>query len=111
MLSIRTIGVSALALVGSAGIALAADLPNYQPPPASQVYNPAPAYNWTGPYLGLTGGYGWGTTDGFKGGAYAGYNFQVNPNWVVGLEGDILGSGQALEQLGFVRARSSRLRL
>ncbi len=94
MLSIRTIGVSALALVGSAGIALAADLPNYQPPPSSQVYNPAPAFDWTGPYVGLTGGYGWGTTDGWLGGAFAGYNFQVNPNWVVGLEGDIVGSGK-----------------
>ena len=95
MLSIRTVGVGALALLGSAGIAGAADLPNYQAPPASQVYNPAPAYNWTGPYLGLTGGYGWGTTSGWKGGGYAGYNFQVNPNWVVGLEGDIMASGQA----------------
>ncbi len=94
MFSIRTIGVSALALVGSAGIALAADLPDYQAPPAAQVYNPTSAYNWTGPYLGLTGGYGWGTTDGWKGGAYGGYNFQVNPNWVVGLEGDFLGSTQ-----------------
>ena len=95
MLSIRTIGVSALALVGSAGMALAADLPNYQPPPASQVYNPAPAYDWTGPYVGLTGGYGWGTSSGWIGGAYAGYNFQVNPNWVVGLEGDIVATGKS----------------
>ena len=95
MLSIRTIGAGALALVGSAGIAFAADLPNYQSPPSSsQMYNPAPAFDWTGPYAGLTGGYGWGTTDGWKGGAFAGYNFQVSPNWVAGIEGDILGSGQ-----------------
>ena len=95
MVSIRTIGVSALALVGSAGIALAADLPNDQAPPASQVYNPAPAFDWTGPYVGLTGGYGWGTSDGWLGGAYAGYNFQVNPNWVVGLEGDVTATGKS----------------
>ncbi len=94
MLSIKTIGVSALALVGSAGLALAADLPNYQSPPSSQVYNPAPAFDWTGPYVGLTGGYGWGTSDGWLGGAFAGYNFQVTPNWVAGIEGDIVGSGK-----------------
>ena len=95
MFSIRILSASALALVGSAGLALAADLPDYQAPPASQVYNPAPAFNWTGPYVGLTGGYGWGSSDGWKGGAYAGYNFQLNPNWVVGVEGDIMGSGQS----------------
>ncbi len=94
MFSIRTIGVSALALVASAGVALAADLPNYQPPPADQVYNPAPAFNWTGPYVGLTGGYGWGTTDGFLGGGLAGYNFQVSPNVVLGVEGDITGTNR-----------------
>ncbi len=97
MLSIRTIGVSALALVGSAGLALAADLPSggYQSPPASQVYNPAPAFDWTGPYVGLTGGYGWGTSSGLLGGGFAGYNFQVNPNVVVGLEGDIVATGKS----------------
>ncbi len=106
MLSIRTIGASALALVGSAGIALAADLPNYQAPPPSQVYNPAPAFDWTGPYLGLTGGYGWGTTDGWLGGGFAGYNFQINPNWVVGLEGDITGTNKASNSWdGSIRGR------
>lgn len=95
MLSIRTIGVSALALVGSAGLALAADLPNYEAPPAAQVYNPAPAFDWTGPYVGLTGGYGWGTSDGFVGGGFAGYNFQVSPNVVVGVEGDVTGTNRS----------------
>lgn len=96
MLSMRTIGVSGLALLASAGVAAAADLPNYQPPPAqSQMYSPAPAFSWTGPYVGITGGYGWGSSSGWKGGAYAGYNFQVDPNWVIGLEGDVLGSSQS----------------
>lgn len=94
MFSIRTIGVAALTFMGSAGVALAADLPDYQAPPASQVYNPAPAFNWTGPYLGLTGGYGWGTSSGFVGGGFGGYNFQLNPNWVVGLEGDIVATNK-----------------
>lgn len=42
--------------------ALAADLPArapYSPPPAVVV----PAYNWTGIYLGVNGGYGWGRQD------------------------------------------------
>ncbi len=90
MSSIRTIGASAAALLAGTGMALAADLPNYQAPPPAQTYNPAPAYDWTGPYIGLMGGYGWGTADGWEGGPYAGYNFQINPNWVVGLEGDFL---------------------
>ena len=95
MLSIRTLGASAIALVAGAAMALAADLPDYQAPPPAQVYNPAPAYDWTGPYLGLTGGYGWGTSTGWLGGVYGGYNFQVDPNWVVGLEGDVTFSNRA----------------
>ncbi len=100
MLSIRTIGVSAIALVAGAGVAFAADLPNnYQAPPAA-AYNPLPAYDWTGPYVGLTGGYGWGTASGWLGGAYAGYNFQVDPNWVVGLEGDLTFSNRSAKVNG-----------
>src|SRR5713226_2571658 len=52
------IGV-ALAAVGSAS-AFAADLP-------TQTYKSAPVvaqvYNWTGLYVGVNGGYGWGTQD------------------------------------------------
>jgi outer membrane immunogenic protein len=95
MLSIRTIGASAVALVAGAGMAFAADLPDYQAPPPAQ-YTPVSAYNWTGPYLGLQGGYGWGTSglNGWEGGAYAGYNFQLDPNWIVGLEGDFMFTGR-----------------
>ena len=50
-------------------------------------------------------------SNGWLGGAYAGYNFQVNPNWVVGLEGDIVATKQELERLGFDGARPPRLRL
>jgi outer membrane immunogenic protein len=71
-----------------------------------------PVYNWTGPYLGLSGGYGWGHSsqtdpglppvgtappagpqDGsysLNGGVFgggAGMNWQYGP-WVYGLEGD-----------------------
>jgi outer membrane immunogenic protein len=95
MLSIRTLGASAIALVAGSGMAFAADLPGYEPPPPAQVYNPAPAFNWTGPYLGLIGGYAWGTSAGWMGGAYAGYNFQVDPNWVLGIEGDVTAASKS----------------
>jgi len=58
------------------------------------------AYNWTGFYLGINGGYAWGSShwDGFGGsdprggmvGGTAGYNWQaMGSPWVFGLEGDI----------------------
>lgn len=63
-----------------------------------------PGYDWTGPYFGLQGGYGWGDTkptwsaggaqesgdvnyEGFVGGIEAGYNWQSG-NLVFGLEVD-----------------------
>jgi outer membrane immunogenic protein len=66
----------------------------------------APVYAWTGFYVGLNGGYSWGRTDTtlFAGTALAtplrqdvngglfggqiGYNWQVDPRWVLGLEAD-----------------------
>jgi outer membrane immunogenic protein len=57
------IGISAaLGLLSSA--ALAADLPNTKAPP---VYTPPPppaAYNWTGFYVGVNGGYSFGESNG-----------------------------------------------
>jgi outer membrane immunogenic protein len=64
-----------------------------------------PAYNWTGAYIGLSGGYGWGTSDfgpplssgslntqgGLVGGTI-GYNYQIGQT-VLGLEGDGSWSG------------------
>lgn len=76
----------------------AADLPSYKAPAYV-----APLYaNWTGFYVGLNGGYGWGkadvsnvfgdfTTDSTNGwliGATLGYNYQTGM-WVWGLEGDL----------------------
>ena len=49
---------SAIAL---AQTALAADLP--QRPAPAPLLAPAPVYNWTGIYLGLNGGGGWGHQD------------------------------------------------
>ena len=84
-------GVQA-AIVTGAGAALAADVSVYEPPPLAPAYSPVSAYNWTGPYAGLVGGYGWArgtvSNSGWIGGAYAGANFQANSNLVVGVEGD-----------------------
>ncbi len=80
-------------LASVATSAVAADLPspNTAPPPS---YYP-PAFSWTGFYLGVNGGYGWGSTNsnsfgnasgGFAGGTVGG-NFQIG-QFVVGAEGD-----------------------
>jgi outer membrane immunogenic protein len=68
---------------------------------------PLPVFDWTGFYLGAYAGIGvqrshgedpTGRTgpgeiefigQGFTGGGTAGYNYQVYPNWVVGVEGDL----------------------
>lgn len=71
---------------------------------AADIIEPA-AYDWTGPYIGLQGGYAWGENDasaeqlvgtldvesididGFVGGFHAGYNWQAD-SFVFGIEGD-----------------------
>jgi outer membrane immunogenic protein len=94
------VGVLAMALIlAPCDGAYAADLsvaPLYKAPPAPP---PTPAYNWSGFYLGLNGGGGWGrsnwdtsadhvsTSGGLVGGT-AGYNWQVG-HAVFGLEGDM----------------------
>ncbi len=89
---------AALALFAAPQRAAAADLsvaPLYKAPPP-QV---AQVYNWTGFYLGVNGGGGWGhswwdanatgiNTSGGLAGGTAGYNWQFG-NTVLGLEGDI----------------------
>jgi outer membrane immunogenic protein len=99
MLRIRILGASAAALLAGAGLAVAGDINTYEPAPSPAPYSPASAYNWTGPYIGLMGGYGWGggtvSHNGWLGGAYGGYNFQVSPNWVVGVEGDLSFTGKS----------------
>ncbi len=83
------------ALVGPAG---AADLSRRYEPPITKapVYNPV--YNWTGFYIGINGGGGWGrsrwdtadsfNTSGWLVGGTAGYNWQMGQT-VLGLEGDV----------------------
>jgi outer membrane immunogenic protein len=91
-------GCLALGVLVAAQCAGAADLsvaPLYKAPPSEVTQ----AYNWTGFYLGINGGGGWGhsswdtSTDhigvsGGMAGGTAGYNWQFGKA-VVGLEGDI----------------------
>jgi outer membrane immunogenic protein len=59
----------AAALIGSIGVAQAADLPRRAPSPApAAVAVPAAAYNWTGFYIGVNGGYGWAGASASSGG-------------------------------------------
>jgi|SRR5665213_629712 len=97
--AIATFG--ALAMITTMTAAQAADLPRHRamPTKAAPMYN-AP-YNWTGAYIGINGGGGWGRTDysgvlapsdfrttgGLVGGTL-GYNFQAGQT-VFGLETDI----------------------
>ena len=94
--------VCGLALSAAIGAAEAADLGRGYPPVArAPIYAPA-YYNWTGFYLGINGGGGWGRSTwdavgtfdisgGLIGGTI-GYNWQFGQA-VVGVEGDIDWSG------------------
>jgi len=90
--------LAAAMLVMSASTALAADL-TYEPAPVAA---PAEVFNWTGFYVGVHGGYGWGhtqdthnpnafgqTLSGGFGGAQIGYNYQFANNVVLGAEADV----------------------
>ncbi len=93
----------AIAFVTTSVATLAADLrlpPAYQPPPIFVL-----VYNWTGIYVGVNGGYGFGqqTPGSLFGGSFSAFNYNAN-GWlgggtvgaqiksghtVIGLEGDI----------------------
>jgi outer membrane immunogenic protein len=97
---IRT-GIAVAALLTMASAAQAADLPrgNYKAPAYT-----APAYaNWTGFYVGVNAGYGFGKSNwdipavstspkGVLAGLTLGYNYQTGV-WLWGVEGDVDYSG------------------
>lgn len=93
---------AAFGLIALAGVfpASAADVVMEEPPvPAAPMEQP-PLNTWSGPYAGVTLGYGFSgrvkdsdfnntvSTNGFVGGGFAGYNLQMD-NFVAGVEGDI----------------------
>src|SRR5271154_4797124 len=83
-------------MAGVASSALAADLPTTKGPPPAP-YPPPPAFNWTGFYIGVNGGWGFTNThnDSFGNningglvGGTVGYNYQMG-QFVIGYEGDV----------------------
>ena len=85
-----------LGMLGLAATANAADLPRRYDPVPQRTF--VPVYNWTGFYIGINGGGGWGdskwdsvgsfdVSGGMIGGT-VGYNWQ-SAQWVFGLEGDL----------------------
>jgi outer membrane immunogenic protein len=95
----RTSVITAIvfALIGTSASAEAADMYGRRGP--YTVQPPLNMYSWAGPYVGANLGYASGditssvaNPSGFSGGVQGGYNWQFG-QWVVGLEGDIQGSG------------------
>ena len=92
--------LAAMGLLSVAGMAAAADLPGRYPVNKAPIYSQV--YRWTGFYVGINGGGGWGSSrwDGIatfdvSGGLFGvtgGYNYQFN-QLVLGVEADIAWSG------------------
>jgi len=126
--------MAALFLASGSAVAFAADAVVEEPVIV------APVFNWTGGYVGGQVGYVWGDShyedagggyadpqpDGFLGGVYIGYNYQMSNNIVVGADADFawvgaddvgqayglggaplpgLGLGEELNWTGAVRGR------
>lgn len=98
MLRMQILGAGVAALIAGSGAAFAADLstPGYPPPAAA--YSATPAWSWTGPYAGLTGGYGWAagpaSNSGLLGGVYGGFNYESPSHFVFGGEADFTFTGK-----------------
>lgn len=99
--------IGAIALGASTAHAADLSMPMYKAPAPLP-----PASSWTGFYIGANGGFGGNkfdypatvgglsgtsslTSSGFLGGGQVGYNWQLSPLWVVGLETDFDGSNIA----------------
>ncbi|HEX2134396.1 MAG TPA: outer membrane beta-barrel protein [Microvirga sp.] len=102
--------LSSVALLALTGGAMAADLPSRRMAPIAPapMVSAVPVFTWTGLYVGVNAGWGWGTDDdddglfdlnggllddddddgGFVGGGQIGYNMQFG-SFVVGVETDL----------------------
>ena len=86
------LGLTAAVLLSLSAVSDAADAvrgPAYGPPPPLVPL----FYNWTGFYAGGHLGVGWDDgNSGFLGGGQVGFNYQINPQWVLGVEADFAGT-------------------
>ncbi len=108
-----------ISLAASATAAVSADLPSTKGP--APFVAPVPAFTWTGLYVGINGGYNWSQSkdtvsganpatitgwlypgeigspvlnpSGVIGGAQIGFNSQIAPSVVAGVEADLAASG------------------
>ena len=92
-------------LIGGALIIFSGASTSFAAAPLAAIYGSTPSYDWSGPYLGAAGGYGWGTfttsdasgavtgptvpANGFVATGTLGWNFLLNNNFVLGVEADI----------------------
>ncbi|MDO9415740.1 outer membrane protein [Pararhizobium sp.] len=97
----KTILLAASAVLAMSGASFAADAVE-EVPQAPIAVETMPVFTWSGPYFGIQGGGGWGdgefsaggpvVTDNFDGGrfgGFVGYNYQLDNNVVLGVEGDV----------------------
>jgi outer membrane immunogenic protein len=119
-LLMKNVAIRVAAITGLLGTpALAADLAVKAPP------RPAPAYNWTGIYVGGNVGGAWSTTDwtffnaanseafsqdasSWIGGGQIGYRYQFAPNWVGAIEASWSGTDLKNTSLSVLNADRSR---
>ncbi len=110
---LKTITLTTTLLAAASTVALAADLPSRKPAQPAYV---TPVFTWSGLYAGINAGYGWlnqydnssyadawngygwttavGPTSsytrrGLIGGGQIGYNYEISPMFVAGLETDL----------------------
>lgn len=94
-----------MAMFKTSLIALSAMLASSVAATAADFYEPAPVPQWSGFYVGVTGGYGWGDLDFTPDGDYAGApNPTINPDGgliggQIGMDFD-LGNGMILGAVG-----------
>ncbi len=109
--------IAAVSVLAFAGVSQSADI-IVEADPVVQLQ--APNFSWTGMYAGIQGGYFDTSVDSAPGsqssgnlGGYAGYNYQINNRFVLGVEGDYNkafgtygGFGYELSSFGSLRGRA-----